>query len=102
MPKSRYSANQRLTAVEDYLKGFRTASEIRKDLGIASTSALQIMISKSVRLKGFMPCIWFCRQKTQRKLWKLRLLSFVCRVLLLRPCRALCCTVFNPAFLFQL
>lgn len=41
MPKSRYSANQRLKAVEDYLKGFRTASEIRNDLEIASTSTLQ-------------------------------------------------------------
>lgn len=41
MQKSRYSANQRLKAVEDYLKGFRTASEIRNDLGIASKFTLQ-------------------------------------------------------------
>ena len=41
MSKSRYSANQRQKAVEDYLKGNKTASEIRADLGIASTSTFQ-------------------------------------------------------------
>lgn len=35
MSKSRYSANQRQKAVEDYLKGNKTASETRADLGIA-------------------------------------------------------------------
>ena len=38
MSKSRYSAEQRQKAVEDYLKGNKTASEIRADLRITSTS----------------------------------------------------------------
>lgn len=41
MSKSRYSANQRQEAVEDYLKGNKTASEIRANLGIASTSTFR-------------------------------------------------------------